>query len=140
MHGWIVNREMNLISLTNPWLTDGYCSITVANYGLIRLIIFISWFTTHPCKKFCKYILFNISCMCPNIRCEVFRCKILGSKHSLSFRWMRLWNTVQSLQEVFIKQDIIINFTYPGRDRHSTVRYVMYHRYCSLLSPQIYHN
>ena len=36
---------------------DGYCSITVANHGLSRLIRFVSWFTAHPCKKFCKYHL-----------------------------------------------------------------------------------
>ena len=27
LYGWIVNREMNLMSLTSSWLADGYCSI-----------------------------------------------------------------------------------------------------------------
>ena len=43
--------EMNLMSLINPYLADGYHSIIVANHGLSRLIRFISRFTTHPYKK-----------------------------------------------------------------------------------------
>ena len=31
-----------------------HCNITIANYGLSRLIRFISKFTIHLCKNFCK--------------------------------------------------------------------------------------
>ena len=36
----------------NPWLVDGYCSITVANYELIRLIRFVSRISTQLSKNF----------------------------------------------------------------------------------------
>ena len=38
LHGWVVNHETNLMSLINLSLEIVYCSITVANYGLNRLI------------------------------------------------------------------------------------------------------
>ena len=63
---------MNLISLINPHLADDYCSITAANYGLNRIIRFVSRFTTHSCKKIYKYILFNTPYISPNIWCDVF--------------------------------------------------------------------
>ena len=53
--------EMNLISLINPYLADGYLSIIVANHGLSMLIRFVSRFTTHLYKNFYKYILFSTS-------------------------------------------------------------------------------
>jgi hypothetical protein len=43
----------------NPWLADGYCSITITDYILIRFIKFISRISTHLCKRFYKIILFN---------------------------------------------------------------------------------
>ena len=72
---------MNLMSLINLWLVDDYCSITVTNHELSRLIRFISWFIIHSCKRFCKYILFSTSYMYPNIWCV--GCKILESKQGL---------------------------------------------------------
>jgi hypothetical protein len=36
----------------NLWLANGYCSNTIANHGLIRLINFISWISTHVWKNF----------------------------------------------------------------------------------------
>ena len=44
----------------NPWLANVYCSITIANYGLIRLIRFVSRISTQLLKKIYKHILFNI--------------------------------------------------------------------------------
>ena len=38
LHGWVVNHETNLMSLINLSLEIVYCSITVANHGLNRLI------------------------------------------------------------------------------------------------------
>ena len=54
LHGWAVNRETNLMMLINLKLADGYCSFTVANHELSRLIKFVSRFTVHPCKKYYK--------------------------------------------------------------------------------------
>ena len=62
--------------MINSQLADSYCSITVANHGLSRLTRFILRFTTHPCKKFYKQILFSTTCMCPNIQFDIFGCKI----------------------------------------------------------------
>ena len=53
-------------------------SITVVNHELSRLIRFISRFTAHPCKKFCKYTLFSTPYMCQNIRCDVFFSHLRG--------------------------------------------------------------
>ena len=58
--GCVVNRETNLIRYINIWLSDSYCSITVANHRLSRLIRFASRFITHLCIIFCKHILFKI--------------------------------------------------------------------------------
>ena len=35
----------------NPYLMDSYCGITVVNYGLIRLIRFVSRISTQLSKK-----------------------------------------------------------------------------------------
>ena len=80
-HGWVVNRETNLTSLINPWLVDGYCSITVAIYGLSRLIRFVSRFTIYSCKKFWNR-LHLILHACDQI-CDVIFLfqKFLASKH-----------------------------------------------------------
>ena len=54
LHGWVINRETNLMSLLNPWFATVMLQWPSANYKLIRVIKFVSRFTTHLCKKFCK--------------------------------------------------------------------------------------
>jgi hypothetical protein len=44
---WELNRETNLMRLLTAKLENVYCSITVANYGLIRLVRFITQSYTH---------------------------------------------------------------------------------------------
>ena len=65
---------------------DGYCSITVANHGLSRLIRFVSQFTAHPYKKFynrlhlvlqISKIPFHFNAFTAFLRLRV------GSKHTL---------------------------------------------------------
>ena len=47
------------MSYTNQQLSEGYCSITIVDYGLIRLIRFVSQISTYLSKKFYKQILFD---------------------------------------------------------------------------------
>ena len=54
-----LNCETKLVRYVNPCLANGYCSITVVNYGLIRPIRFVSRISTHLSKKFHKQILFD---------------------------------------------------------------------------------
>jgi 23S rRNA C2498 (ribose-2'-O)-methylase RlmM len=71
-------RETNLIRYINSWLADGYCSITVVNYRLIRFIKFVSQISTYLWKKICKQILFNI--LNDNILFSIMGLKFNSSK------------------------------------------------------------
>jgi hypothetical protein len=60
-HEWIGNCETNPLSLINPSLEIGYCSTTLSNPGIIRLVTFISKIKIEVVKWIFYYSIFNIS-------------------------------------------------------------------------------
>ena len=63
LHNSSINYETNLLKLINLSLVNVYCSNLVSNHSLIRLIRFISQFTSKLCNLFFISSRFNTPCM-----------------------------------------------------------------------------
>ena len=100
--GWVVNRETNLMRYINIWLSDSYCSITVANHRLSRLIRFVSRFITHLCIIFCKHILFKI--LFDVMWCIILRrSRLLTLTYTLACSCPSIWVVVFDILNLLVK-------------------------------------